>query len=71
MLNANESRSISSNSEFLFVSGSAWAKEAGLLDLTTGASVEANTKLLENHLYAVTGDLIIYAETESSLVLSQ
>ena len=70
-LYGNDTGVIPANSEFLFVSGSAWAKEAGLLDVTTGTSVDPGTKLLENHLYAVIGEVTLFAESQSTLILSQ
>lgn len=60
---------ISKNSEFLVLSGSATADEAGLLDVTTGLPVAQGEALLENHLYLSLARVRIKSESTAKLLV--
>lgn len=62
-------QAVSSGSEFLLLSGSATADEAGLLDVTTGLTVAKGEALLENHLYIASARVSVRAETTTKLLV--
>ncbi len=60
---------VSAETEFLLLSGSAKAKEAGLLDVTTGLTVAQGEALLENHLYIAVSRTEILADSAAKLLV--
>ena len=66
---AGSSYSIAAGGEILVVSGSAGVKEAGLTDVTAGASVSAGGVLAENHLYVASARVNLTAETAVKLLV--
>lgn len=66
---ANASYVAPMNSEFLFLSGSAVAKGAGLSDLTTGSVVAIGETLQQSHLYAATTAVTIQASEAARILI--
>jgi len=60
---------VGTETEFLLLSGSAVAKEAGLLDVTTGLPVAQGEALLENHLYITVSRTAVVAESTAKLLV--
>ena len=65
---ANGSYVVPAYGEFLFLSGAATAKAAGLTDLTAGTAVAIGESLQVNHLYSATTSVAIQT-TETARIL--
>lgn len=68
-VSSGSGHTVAADTEFLVLSGSAKAKEAGLLDVTTGLTVAQGEELLENHLYIAVSRTGITAETATKLLV--
>lgn len=68
-LPTGNSYTVGAETEFLLISGSAAAKEAGLLDVTTGLTVAQGEALLENHLYITVSPTSVVAESTAKLLV--
>ena len=68
-VSSGSSYTVSAETEFLLISGSAKAKEAGLLDVTTGSTVAQGEELLENHLYIAVSRTGVLAEGTVKLLV--
>ena len=70
-INAGTTYTVPAGSEFLFLSGRAVVKGAGLSDLTDGQLLSGDSELIPNHLYTAASQLQLQANAAAKILITK